>query len=147
MLFFKACKKLWVSISEPFSNMKWKSTQNYNETVSSFKILYLFLRYHISKEQFECVRSDVPVLLHFTKKKCGALGKLCLPSLCTFNFMISPAPKWTFLQQIASWFSKQQQKKTVFPVGVIRSYIYIILYWPRTQYKVPGQGSRRSVRV
>ena len=112
--------------------MKWKSTQNYWLYIRLKSLLYLFLRYHISKIRFERVRSEVPVLLHFIhfhSSIAGSIGKIVFTLSMHVN--LSQAPKLTFLQQIASWFSKQQQKS--FPrrcYQVLHLYIrspYIVL--------------------
>lgn len=60
--------------------------------------------------------------------------------------MISPAPKWTFLQQIASWFSKQQQKKNGFPrrrYQVLHLH-YIVLAENSIQSPRPGFEAKRT---
>lgn len=125
--------------------MKWKSTQNYNETVSSFKILYLFLRYHISKEQFECVRSDVPVLLHFTKKV-RSIGKIVFTQSMYVQPHDQPGSKMDFLTTNSELVQQAVTKKNGFPrrrYQVLHLH-YIVLAENSIQSPRPGFEAKRT---
>lgn len=104
---------------------------------------YLFLRYHISKIRFERVRSEVPVLITsfhpFSFKHRREHWENCV-YLVYAIVNLSQAPKLTFLQQIASWFSKQQQKS--FPR---RCYQVLHLYI-RSPYIVLAKNSLQCSR-